>query len=463
MRHLLGIALFAAIVGEAHADVFEPKMADICRPVPTPTTQGQIKPALLLGRLLADPNVGVSFIDLNADGGTVTYDQMVNAVLAGSDYCKSAGSGCSTDPKVRDDTNKKLGKAQDMLIIYFQRHSDPFQPDKGGYRFTFEPISANVRAFFLNPGSTLAPICFGSKTAADTPNPPVADDKGRASGRLLIRNSAADLSTSQSDSAFKGLQRASLSISNDRLQSSTTYNVQGVVGYGIGQSPIPGWSGASGEIIPYFSYTRQFVDGNNPNKVSNVDNIGAGVIGDLLFRGGGLQDDFPLTKGIYNDIQLSSQWVHSNRSNTDVLSGKVTYTPYINPLVVPGIATTERVGDFLLMLMPQAEFIYGDVLNSGNNAVLNQTGTFQRLGGHVAFSANADTGTIAGVGFNASYDYLKNFGVGPVSQITLFTTALSYTMPKQEYWSIQLKYADGRNLDTLERQRLLTLGLGLKY
>jgi hypothetical protein len=464
MRFFVCIALLVAIASEARADVFEPKMADICRPVPTPTTQGRIKPPLLLGRLLADPNVAVSFIDLNADGGTVTYEQMVNAVLAGSNYCNSQGSNCSKDPKVRDEVNKKLGRAQFLLIDYFQRHSSPVQPDEGGYQFTFERSGANIKAFFLGANDTLAPVCVVGKPAPGLPSPPVSEDKSRTgAGRLIIRNRVADLPISQTDAAFKGLQRASLSISSDQLKSSTTYNIQGVVGYGIGQSPIPNWSGAYAEIIPYLSYTRQFVNGNNPTKISDVDNVGAGVTGDLLFPAIGLQNYFPLTKGIYNDIQLSSQVVHSNRSNTDVLSGQLTYTPYINPLVVPGIATTERVGDFLVMLMPHAVFIYGDVLNAGNNAVLSQTGTFQRVGGHLEFSANADMGMLAGFGFLVSYDYLRCFCVGAVSQITLFTASLSYTIPKQEYWSIQLKYTDGRNLDTLEQQRLLTLGVGLKY
>jgi hypothetical protein len=163
------------------------------------------------------------------------------------------------------------------------------------------------------------------------------------------------------------------------------------------------------------------------------------------------------------------------------VSGKVTYTPYINPLVIPGIATTERVGDFLLMLRPQAVFIYGDVIDSGNTPVLTNVasnliltnvgakttltnaGTFQRVGTHLEFSANADTGMLQGVGVRFAYDYLKSHGGGPMSQVTLFTAIVSYPMPKQEYWSVQLKYTDGRNLDTLEQQQLLTLGIGLKY
>ncbi len=380
--------------------------------------------------------------------------------------------------KAKAATNKKLGEAQVILVDYLKRHSVPIRPNEGGYQYTFELNSTNIKAFFLDEDSTLAPTCILGKSVEGAPSPPVSDDKSRGTGRLLIRNSSSDLHIGQGDPAFKNLQRATFSINSDQLQSTTTYNIQGVVGYGAGQLPVPSWSGAFSEIIPYVSYTRQYVDGKNPTKISNVDNVGVGVIGDLLFPAVGLQNDILLTRGIYNDVQLSSQFVHSNRSDAGVVSGAVTYTPYINPLVVPGIATTERVGDFVLMLLPRAVYIFGDVVNSGNNITLagnNSTatktgndpltklGTFQRLGGHLEFSASADTGILQGVGVNVSYDYLKSYGGGPISQVTLFTAVLSYTMPKQEYWSVQLKYSDGRNLDTLEQQQLLTLGVGAKY
>ena len=454
-------ALSVIMTCEAHADVFEPKMKDICRPAPTSENQSRVKPKLLFGYLITDA-VTISDFELNRDGDTVSYEQKVNAVLAGSTYCSTPGSKCLDDPKLRDATNEKLGKARVLLADYFQRHSVPVRANEGGYQYTFERNEANVRAFFLNPNSQLTPLCIAAKAADGLPSPPIAEDKSRASGRLLVRNSVGDLHVAQSDTAFKGLQRASFAINSDRLQSTTTYNIQGVLGYGMGQSHVPSWSGAYAEIIPYVSYTRQFVDGRNPAKLSNVENIGVGVLADLLFPAVGLQNDFPLTRGIYNDLQFSSQIVHSNVKSTDLISGKVTYTPYINPLVVPGIATPARVGDLLVVFTPQAVFIYGEVLNAGSNPALAQTGTFQRLGAHLAFAATVDTGPLSGVGLNVAYDYLKSYG-GQISQISLWTAALSYTMPKQEYWSVQLKYIDGRNLDTLEQQQLVTLGIGLKY
>jgi hypothetical protein len=220
--------------------------------------------------------------------------------------------------------------------------------------------------------------------------------------------------------------------------------------------------GTFAEFIPFVAYTRQYVAGANPNKLSNVDNVGLGFLGDLLLPASALQNAFPLTKGIYNDVQASFEEVHSDISATDIISAKLAYSPYIDPTVLPGIWTTERVGDFLLMLTPQGVFISGDVLDNGGNPNLNKTGNFQRLGAHVGFSVTSDTGVFNGFGFNTTYDYLRSYG-GPVTNIALFTSTLSYTMPKQNFWSVQLQYQDGRNLDTLVQQKLITLGVGLKY
>jgi hypothetical protein len=456
LRLVPAAVLMALAVGPARADMFEPQMAEVCRPVAGGPSR--VSPRVVLKRVLRD----ISDIDLDKDGATLSDAQKVEALLAGPDYCAGAGANC--DPKTRDATNAALGRIQSQLTGYLQRHTRQVDPVTGGYQFAFVVTGANLRAFFLDPKSGLAPACVASAgSAPGMPNPPVADDKSRADWQFRVRNSVADLAVGQGESAFKGLQRASFSVNSDRLQSSTTYNIQGVVGAALGQTPIPSWSGAYLEVTPYVSYTSQFVDGNNPKKLTDVENIGAGVTGDLLFPALGFQNLFPLTRGMYNDLQFGSQIVHSARSGMDVASGRITYTPYINPTVVPGIATTARVGDFLVMLMPRGVFIYGDVINNGKDPVPTQTGTFQRLGTHLEFSANADAGALNGFGFNVSYDYLKSLGAAPLSQIALFTAALSYTLPKQEYWSVQLKYTDGRNLDTLEQQRLVTLGIGLKY
>jgi hypothetical protein len=281
-------------------------------------------------------------------------------------------------------------------------------------------------------------------------------------GRLVIRKNISDLTIAQTEDAFKSVQQATFAINADEVKKSTTYNIQGVIGYALGQAAIPSWPYAYAEFIPYIAYTGQFVHGNNPNKLTDVNNVGVGFLGDLLFPGSALQNALPFGRGIYNDVQASLEEVHSEISATDILSAKLTYTPFFDHNYLPGVGNSAPVGDYFITFTPQAVFIFGNVLDNGGNPNLSKTGNYQRLGAHLAFNVSAVAGIFNGFSFTTTYDYLRSYG-GPVSDIALFTSTLSYAMPQQNLWSVQLQYQDGRNLDTLVQQKLITLGLGLKY
>ena len=51
---------------------------------------------------------------------------------------------------------------------------------------------------------------------------------------------------------------------------------------------------------------------------------------------------------------------------------------------------------------------------------------------------------------------------GPLASVSRLEGTLSYTLGDQDNWAIQLKFANGRNADTLERQLIVTIRLGYK-
>ena len=72
----------------------------------------------------------------------------------------------------------------------------------------------------------------------------------------MIRKKIHDLNISQAQKAdFKKLDRASFSVTNDRLKATTTYAIEGVAGYGIGQITLGPETDA--EFIGFLTYTRQ--------------------------------------------------------------------------------------------------------------------------------------------------------------------------------------------------------------
>ena len=222
-----------------------------------------------MGYLLKEQGISDVDIDTRPDID-VPYSEKADAINSGEKYCTRDGTHCSKDAK------SKQGPARAVLISYIEQHQSPVLPDKGGYQYTFEVTSANLEDFLSNPHSKLTPACFAPETPEAAPSPTAAGDPSRAPGRLVIRQNIGDLTVSQTDQAFKSLQQASFGITDDQIKSSTTYNVQGVVGYAFGQAPVPGWQGAFYELVPFAAYTRQFVQGTNPNKISEVDNVGGG-------------------------------------------------------------------------------------------------------------------------------------------------------------------------------------------
>ena len=114
------------------------------------------------------------------------------------------------------------------------------------------------------------------------------------------------------------------------------------------------------------------------------------------------------------------------------------------------------------MLTPQLKFVSGKVLDHGRDPTFVANKGFARTGGRVEFLMVDDGGTFDGFSWLNAYEY--QYGIsGYYKSVDQFESKISYSFGYQQNWSISLDYISGRNLDTLELQQQLTLGLGLKY
>jgi len=154
--------------------------------------------------------------------------------------------------------------------------------------------------------------------------------------------------------------------------------------------------------------------------------------------------------------------VHSNRTNADVLSGNAVLT---RDFPLPGIGgkyLPYQNAHFSFQLTLQAKTVFGQVLHAGSDPTLNASKNFVRIGPRVGITVFGETGIFAGWSASAMYEDQEVLQ-GQFKSVARFDSTLAYTMPGQEFWSLQLKYVDGRNLDTLERLQQISLGVGLKY
>jgi hypothetical protein len=450
------LAAMLVLAMPAQADIFEPTADQICTPSPVPTavpgnphTIAWVKPWLVLDRLYAFAQLSRS--DLNSkDPGQVDYNTQVQAILLGGVFCNGGTCDKNNDKKTDKPVRDKLDSLLQTFLNLVKRHQAAISAKKGGYKFTFSEIdTSSLQAFFKNSdGSRDFSTCVA---AAPNPGEPkdASQDSTGTKPRIIVRKNVEDLHIQTSDSDFKTVKPASFSINSDMLKHSTLYGIDGVVGLGFGWKDLSTTS--SVQAIPFFSYKRSLIQGKNPSNIPNVENIGGGVVGDLVT--------------LNSDLQFISKYIHSNTSGADIVSGNFIYTPYPDPTdpYWGGISSLKLTSSgWSVMFKPQLKLVYGSVLDRGTDLMLRQQSNFGRYGTRLEFSITApDDGPLKGLSYNAAYEYLRVF-TGPLSTVEYFDTAIGYTFPKQDSWTLNLEYSNGRDLDTLVRQQKIVLGVGYK-
>jgi len=439
MRTICSAILLVTISAGLAKAAFNPDPVDIC-PTGSPTAERPIDPDSVLWKLLSSH--GLSPPDLGIRRGDDSYLLRSNAILDPGGYCSTH--------KCSKNAERALTAVQGELLHFWQSNAhQPGPKDK----FLTSPVAPDtnpnpVLEQFFRETKTVHAVCLAVKVE---PSPPSLPPTTNAPD-IRVRKSATDLSVKQNDKAFKGLDRATLSFVHDYVANTSTYDIEGVVGLALGPVQYDKTSLANFQLIPYGGYTRQLVQGGPKAKQTNVENFSAGLIGDWLFP----------VNTYFQDFQLYPQIVHSNRTNADVLSGNAVLTPDFPLPGIGGKYLPYQNAPFSFQLTLQAKTVFGQVLHAGSDPTLNASKNFVRIGPRVGITVFGETGIFAGWSASAMYEDQEVLQ-GQFKSVARFDSTLAYTMPGQEFWSLQLKYVYGRNLDTLERLQQISLGVGLKY
>jgi hypothetical protein len=148
-------------------------------------------------------------------------------------------------------------------------------------------------------------------------------------------------------------------------------------------------------------------------------------------------------------------------TDSDFITGTLVWTP---DLPLPGVGAQQQVFGLPIWfgLKLQGKVAYGHVFAPGSNPALIASSEYGRVGGRAELSLFGDGEILKYFSLITSYEQLKVFS-GPFEYVSRFDSTLNITFPDQKYWAFQIRYLNGRDLDTLERQKQLTAGLGLKY
>ena len=418
---------------------FNPDAADVC--VPQAGGQQVVDKNRLLQHLLKEH--GIFPIDIDKTGG-FSNDRVEAAITSPDEFCDVENT-----KKCSEKTATALGAASIDLYAFFNRGLRSVPPGETGFRVDNPPLpEERTLGGYMKPAVTVS--CFVAVKKPSTEDVAKAEDKvDKTPQRFMVRASVDDLATDQSDDDFKKLGRAQISVNKDLLTHSHAIGIEGVVGWGLGRAPLAGSENQFWEAILFAGYKRQYVDGPNPAGTKNINNITFGVVGDVL-----------LYEGIHHDFQFTPKIVHAFKSSSDIFSGTLTYTPMPSWSGVGTIAVFDKTLGF--QVKPQGRLVYGHVVDDGGNPSLRDDKDFGRGGGRIEASLTGWDGSIfENAGITASYEYLRVFK-GPLDSVHRFESAFTYGLAKSLV-GLQVKYAEGHDLDTLEKERKLTLGVGLKY
>jgi hypothetical protein len=436
MRTIVCAALIVCLSTFAEATPLAPKAQDVCTKGPEPT----VEPRKLVGALLRGE--GIHDLDLDTSGGDVSFETKVAALTNFNTFCTGQ---CS------EQGSSRLNQAGFDLLAFFQENSKPRPAGDGGFQVipAIGPDfnSAALADYLRGKKSRYRIACF---SAPEAPKIAKSEEQKKAEeilSSVRVRNTISDLKISRTKDKqkFAQLTGANASFENNYVTNTQTLSASGVVGYGFDVPELGEYSSA----IPFVSYAAKNVTSGKPGGSSKIGNIGAGLLGDFN----------PVIGSYYQNFQVFGQYVHSYVTDTDLVSANVVYNPdFFFPGV--GAAYTPDGSPVAFLLKPQAKLIYGKVVNAGSNPNF-ATNDFARGGGRIELALFGVWDSLQDFSFNSSYEYLQVW-VGAFKSITRWENTLSYTLPDQENWSIQLKYIDGRNLDTFEREKLVMLGVGFK-
>lgn len=453
------VLLSSSQVGLA-ATTFEPKVEEVC----VPATPGSSKLVMSRAKVLAKLIQRVHGIDtemMNVSSGGAVYKREVEILLDPLALCAPAQLA---NGSCKDADSAKLGEALSELQNFLQLHQRPVDEAKGGIDTRPLAISgesggpltpASVLHFLTNAVEQPLAACYkpvqpaGGSSGGGGSGATAKNDE--TAPFISLRQTVDDLKYSQTSprdaQGFKAAKAANLAASNDRILDKHSVTVNAALGYVFPRRSFDEKGNFIGQFIPFVTYDQQFIQTTSPKTSSYIQNLGAGMTGDMtLFE--------------RHNLAATPKYTESLRNNARVFSGTFAYTPMYG---IPGIDSALYVIPETLsfVVTPQLKYIIRDVTSAGTNLTVLNPGDYSWYGGRVNLSMFGE-GLLDGFTYNIGYEQYAATE-GNLKHISNFLTSIAYSYGDAKLVSIMLQYQRGRNLDTLESVNLFTLGLGLKY
>jgi|HubBroStandDraft_2_1064218.scaffolds.fasta_scaffold11692_5 hypothetical protein len=395
---------------------------------------GYVNKRVLISKLLDTCQIVATDI---APKGDITYDKEVSAVRDFATFCATPGN-CSDS--ATNDLRIKLGQVEGDLRSFAGGRAISIGTNK--VKITY---STSVENFLQSSPDASDAMCVAVNDGGVSPPPKPPESSN--TGAFAIRKNITDLPVNRDDPKFKGLDKGSISVNDDYVNTKLGVNVDIAAGYTF--APVVLGQSSQVSFTPFAYYHEQYVASKKASEDQQIYNIAAGFL-----------STWELTNlGIF---QFAPKYVHAIQADGDIESANLYYTP---PITVAGIGTAAKVpftnGLVYYRFAPLLQVTYGDVSRASTKISPLSQGSFGWLGPNLSLYLYG-AGPLEGFSYISSFVYLTDFA-GQRIRVARYENSLNYSLSSDDTWSLQLKYVYGPDLDTLQQQKMLTLGLGLKY
>ena len=337
------------------------------------------------------------------------------------------------------------------------------------------PYRSKERPFTLGEFFSQTPEYVRVSCLTKAEEPPAKPSVWRTvADYVRVRGTVEDLRISRNDAAaFQRTRFATVGITDKKHEAGPTFEISGAIGIAnighiskttieedeTGSQRIEPGTMTSWSALPFLQYERRYTSGDGRND-SGVYNVGIGALAAATFLFGDVGGEGRRRDLFAHDLTVYPLFTKDPNKNSELLSIKAVYE--LTP-PWPYFRAYSKLGPFEARAFMQLRGSLGEVLRDGSNNDLDDQNEFARFGGRVGLSLIGDDKLIpSNFVLSAWYQYLDVLK-GKFGHIERFEATLDFVFPEQELFSLELKYLDGRVEETLEKETLWHVGVGVRF
>ncbi len=268
-------------------------------------------------------------------------------------------------------------------------------------------------------------------------------------------------------SDFKAADKATLSFSDDGINSKRSTKFVGVLGYPIALKPAPTEGQyAFAELIPYVGINKNTSKVTGKDRVVTTDNWRLGAL--LTYRATQvLNPGTNLFSVLTHVLGMRPEFLFNDKDRSQVASVNLTYMPVINPIPGLGIPLNayrpvDPTKSNFISYRPILDFRFnnGTFARRGDRPLADSR-DFSRMGTQFGIALSSDDPNLP-VDLVVTETYLLGLAGDP-DELSQFKSVLSLAFDPDRYFGLDISYVRGRREDLADRERLWSIGLTLRY